>query len=184
MIFVSGHFDPSNQNDWRYCFNYPDNFIGSSPYPKTLEATKSENTLVSIGGDFSSQAQIDVHVGAMLLHDGQFRAYDNIYDLTGHLESGVVQGETSGNTQTFTIPAHQTSSVESPNPTSIMTTPPMSVTPTSPEGSSTPASPSGLVGDIISMPLVTFTAVIATLLAIIIILLGLIFFRKRAQNPA
>lgn len=170
-IYVTGYFDPSNQNDWRYCYNFPYNFTETSPYQKTLEATKSEYTIVSIEGDYPSHSQIDVHVGAMLMHDGQFRVYDYIGDLTGHLVSGVVQGETSGSVQTFTIPEHLTSSTDSPIPTSLITSPPTSVTPN-------PTENEGLI----SMPLVTFTAIITIFLSIIIVLLVLIFFRTRKQT--
>ncbi|MCW3982828.1 MAG: hypothetical protein NWE96_02410 [Candidatus Bathyarchaeota archaeon] len=176
-IYVTGHFDPSNQNDWRYEYNFPDNYTKTPRWNKILEATASEYTTVSIGGDYPSHSQIDVHVGAMLMHDGQFRVYEYIGDLTGHLVSGVVQGEISGNVQTFTIPEHLTSSTDSPNPTSIVTTQPTSISPSSP----TSVSPSEQVKDMISMPLLTFIVIIAVFLSVIIILLVLILVRTRRQ---
>ncbi len=177
-IFVAGHFDPSNQNDWRYCYNFPYNYTNTSPYPKTLEATKSEFTTVSIEGNFPSHAQIDVQVGAMLMHDGQFRAYDYIGDLTGHLVSGVVEGEISGSTQTFIIPDHQASLASSLNPTSVVTSPPESITSPSPS-----TVPSSTENGLISMPLVTFSAIIAVFVLVIVLLLLLLFYRRTKQYP-
>jgi hypothetical protein len=185
-IYVTGHFDPSNQNDWRYYYNFPSNYTGSPSPQRTLEATKSEYTSASIGGDYRgfypSYAQIDVRVGAMLMHDGQFRVYESLMDFTGHLVSGVVVGEISDSVQTFVIPEHLTSSTDSPNPTSIVTTPPTSISPNPSESNPTSISPSEQVKDIISMPLLTFTVIIAVFLSVIIILLVLILIRTRRHT--
>jgi hypothetical protein len=169
-IFVAGHFDPSNQKNWRTYYSLPSNYTGAPP-EYSLQATDTQYTTVSIGGDYPSNAQVDVTVSAMLMHDGQFRVHDYMWDMTGHIVSGVIQGEGNSNKQTFTIPEHLASSTEPPNPTSVITSPPTSV----------PSEPN-INENSISMPLVTFTAIIATLLSIIIILLVLILVRTRRQT--
>lgn len=163
-IKVVGHFDPSNQSYWRSYYNFPYNYT-TKPTLNTLEATITDYTTAQIEGAYPSYAEIDVRVGAMLMHDGQFRKYDFIGDLTGHIVSGVVEGETSYKAQTFTIPEHLTSSSNSPTPSSAIT--------------SLPTSNPTKSDDSISMPLVTFTAIIVTFLSIIMILLVLILFRTR-----
>jgi hypothetical protein len=121
-IFVAGHFDPSNQSYWQYAYNFPTNYTTTMAYKNTLEATKSEYTTASIwAGDYPTHSQIDVTVSSMLMHDGQFRVYNYLGDLTGHIVSGVVEGEYSGTTQTYTIPDHQTSIYSIPNPSSATT---------------------------------------------------------------
>ncbi|MCW4028616.1 MAG: hypothetical protein NWE92_03090 [Candidatus Bathyarchaeota archaeon] len=176
-IYVTGHFDPSNQNDWRYEYSFPENNTDIPSSQQGLRATQSEYTIVSIGGDYPSNAQIDVRVGAMLMHDGQFRVYDYIGDMKGRLVSGVVQGEISGNVQTFTIPKHltdsdsnsATTSPTQPNPTSQITSTPESTWPSE-----------SILNDLISMPLVNFIALIAVFVLVIAVLLFLLV-RKRTQ---
>jgi hypothetical protein len=160
-VFVAGHFDPSNQSVWQYAYNFPYNYTTTPSYPNTLEATTSEYTTAIIDGDYPSYAQIDVHVGAMLMHDGQFRVYNYIGDLTGHLVSGIVEGEISGSVQTFTIPEHQTST-NSPNPTSVITS-----TPTS---TSEPEEPFPTI-------LIAVIAIIVTVIITVACLL--VYFKKR-----
>ena len=176
-VNVMGHFsqDSTDPRNWRYYYSFPYNYT-ETPSQNTLKATNSEYTTISIGGDYPSHAQIDVGVGAMLMHDGQFREYDYIGDLVGHLVSGVVQGEISGSTQTFTIPDHQASSASSPNPTSVTTSPPESIT--SPSASTLPSSTEN---GLISMPLLTFIAIIAVFVLVIVLLLLLLFCRRAKQ---
>jgi hypothetical protein len=185
-IFVAGHFDPSNQSYWQYAYNFPYNYTSTPPWNKILEATTSEYTTATIwSGDYPAHSQIDIHIGAMLMHDGQFRVYNNLGDLAGHLVSGIVVGETSGSVQTFTIPEHQTStnspnptaSSLEPNPTSIITSTPESTASTS---SSTPRR--STENGVISLPLITFIVIIVVLVLVIISLLFLLLYHRAKQN--
>lgn len=164
-VNVAGHFsqDPTDPRNWRYYYSFPWNYTKAPPQ-NSLEATEdSQYTTVFIGGDYSSHAQIDVHVGAMLMHDGQVKVYDYIGDL-GHFEPGVVEGSISDpSIQTFTIPEHITSSNASSPPTT---------------GSPNSTGNGGLI----SIPLATFAAIIIIFLLTIIVLLLLIFY-KRPRNP-
>ena len=178
-IFVAGHFDPSNQSDWQGAYSFPDDYTTNPSYPNTLEATTSEYTTGIINGNYPSQSQIDISVGAMLMHDGQFRVYNYIGDLTGHLVSGVVEGEISQSKQTYVVPNHQTSLAASPNTASVTNLPTESVTSAS---ASTSPKPTGNV--FISLPLVTFIAIIVAFTLVIISLLFLLFCKRAKQHSA
>jgi hypothetical protein len=161
-IYARGHFDPSNQTSHRGGYYFPNNYT-TTPGPSSLQATKTEYTTASFMADYPSHAQIDVTVGAMLMHNGQLRVHDHIQDFVGHLVSGVIQGEVSYTFQTFTIPEHLTSSISSP----------------------ATATPSSTANEgLITMPIITFGAIITVFVLIIIILMLLIFYRRNSRRCA
>jgi hypothetical protein len=112
-VTVRGHFSqPSTANSFTeyyqfYAYSFNDYPQG---YPHNmLQASNSEYTTISIKGDYPPNAQIDVTVVAMLMHDGEVRRYSHLADLEGYLTAGVVLGETNYSEQTFTLPNYPTS---------------------------------------------------------------------------
>jgi hypothetical protein len=172
-VSVQGHFAPVGNNiDSYYTFrNYSFEDFPKGHPDNMLQASTSGYTTISIKGDYSPNAQIDVGVTAMLMHDGEFRKHFWLGDLEGYLTAGVVEGEINYSAvQIFTIPDHPTSD-DSTSPTVTITPPPNgnSFVPTEKDG-------------IISMPLATFTVVIVAFISIITLLLTLILFKIRKSQ--
>lgn len=172
---MQGHFAPFDANadiEKYYTFesyafsDYPD-----GGYPNNmLKATNSEYTTISIRGNYSPDAQIDVSISAMLAYDGEFKVYPHLSDaLLGlsYLTPGVVVGEISYSVQTFTIPSYQTSA-DSTNTTATVSS-------SSNTGFCVPTKKDG----VISMSLAVFIVIITVFLSVITLLLALILFKIR-----
>jgi hypothetical protein len=82
-------------------------------------------TAYYLATDYSTNAQLDFQVKAVLNYEGQIRVYSDVYDHTGFMIDGYIFDQESGwsNTQIITIPVSSTSVSPSPNPTPTPTVP-------------------------------------------------------------
>jgi hypothetical protein len=97
-IRVKGHFEKDN---WRELYSF-------SAYDLNLPTqakTGTEETLITFKGDYPDNAQIDIQVEAVGVHNTLVTRYEHLYDFTGTLVPGYEIKQTSdwSNTQTITI---------------------------------------------------------------------------------
>ncbi len=119
-INAKGHYSTNEYwgSDARYFYGLGNFSKEHGPPQNSLEATDSDFTVVSIsiGGDFPSNAKIDVYVSAALMYDGELYVYDYIGDPYPRTIPGVVLGEVSNpSIQTLNLADGSVSS-STPNP--------------------------------------------------------------------
>jgi hypothetical protein len=178
-INAKGHYSTNEYwgSDARYFYNFGNFSKEHGPPQKSLEATDSDFTIISIsiGGEFPSNAKIDVYVSAALMYDGDLYVYDYIGAPYPRTIPGVVLGEVSDpSIQTLNLADGSVTTYNAP--TSLPTISP-SPTLTTLTPNSTLIAPNS-----ITLPLNTFIVIIIVVLSIIVALSVLLLMRHRKNR--